>query len=389
LAAVLLVGFYGVAESARDKASGWRFSALPLFVNPSPIDVRDRALAAMRAVAGASSAESDAAAELVRLGGAALPHILPRLDTLGPSERGRVALALVPIAERMGVAASAELASAEQALLFFGRFWQDRAVEFRPSVVRRAVQRLSERSLAQRREDVMHADTYALEALVAALGEVRTAEDAARVARLHPMLRHTTGLGEPLAREPELEDARRAVESWRLWWLEHAADFTVLEGPKRVVALVTETQYGKWFAIAGGFGFGRARDASPVLPRVLEGVPVSALHVLTMLVMGLLAAAVPALRRAKQDMVVRLRERLAEAAASLVASYPLVLTLALAFELATGRTGVLRTCASSLRAGDVNLMMGSLIALVLLAELLVALPAKVSAELGKPAVEDT
>src|SRR5215475_3362502 len=41
--------------------------------------------------------------ELVRLGGAALPFVIPRFDALEPDRRQELALALAPIAERMGL----------------------------------------------------------------------------------------------------------------------------------------------------------------------------------------------------------------------------------------------------------------------------------------------
>src|SRR6185295_7557492 len=108
-------------------------------------------------------------------------------------------------------------------------FWQDRSIEFRPTTVRRAVDRLAERSLALRRDDVIHADTYALEALVAALGKVQSAADVARVLRLHPVLMHITGRGEALPREPSRLEVARAVEHWQRLWLEEGADYSVLE----------------------------------------------------------------------------------------------------------------------------------------------------------------
>src|SRR5262245_49770769 len=76
----------------------------PLLVNLEPRNARDLALEAARRVARGGPEGSRAAAELVRLGGAALPHVLGTLDTLDPVARGRVSLALVPVARRMGLA---------------------------------------------------------------------------------------------------------------------------------------------------------------------------------------------------------------------------------------------------------------------------------------------
>jgi hypothetical protein len=351
-----------------------------LFVNLAPQDVRDRSLRAMRSAAREDGPEAaQARAELLRLGGAALPHVLPLLDSLEPSARGRVAMALGAVALRMRVASVDDVASPERALLFFGRFWQDRSIEFRPTTVRRAVERLSERSLTLRRDDVIHADTYALEALVAALGNVEGQADVERVARLHSVLMHITGRGEALPRAPSAADASRAVEAWQRLWLEEGADYSVLEGPRRVAALVTETQYGKWLAQAVMWKLGRAHDGSKVSARVLSALPTSGLHLLLLLVLALAVAAGSALLEGTARFVELARARVTATSASLVASYPVLLTLALAFELKTGKAGVLELCAQALRHGDVNLVMGALLGVTLLSELLVTLPSRLAA----------
>jgi hypothetical protein len=380
LLAVVLVGFYGAANGAKRPGSGWAFQQLPVFVNLAPADVRERAVRAMRAAAKEEGPETaQARAELLRLGGAALPHVLPQLDSLEPSARGRVAMALGPVALRMRVAATEDVASPERALLFFGRFWQDRSIEFRPTTVRRAVERLAERSLLLRRDDVIHADTYALEALVAALGKVQNAADVARVLRLHPLLMHITGRGEALPREPSLREAARAVEQWQELWLEEGADYSVLEGPRRVASLLTETQYGKWLAQAFLWKLGYAQDGSSVSARVLSALPRSALHVLCLLLLALGVAAGTTLVDRSAGLAARAWSRVSATSASLVASYPVVLTLALAFELTSGESGVLSLCAAGLRRGDVNLMMGALLGVTLLSELLVTLPSRLAA----------
>ena len=380
LVAVMLVGFYGAANGAKRPGSGWAFKQLPVFVNLAPADVRERAVRALRAAAKDDGPEAvRARAELLRLGGAALPHVLPQLDSLEPGARGRVAMALGPLALRMRVAGVDDVASPERALLFFGRFWQDRSIEFRPTTVRRAVDRLAERSLALRRDDVIHADTYALEALVAALGKVQSAADVARVERLHPVLMHITGRGEALPREPTVDEATRAVEHWQELWLQEGADYSVLEGPRRVAALVTETQYGKWLAQAFKWKLGRSRDGTSVSSSVLAALPSSALHVLCLLLLALAVAAGTALVDRSRGLSERALSRVAATSASLVASYPVVLTLALAFELKSGQSGVLSLCADGLRHGDVNLVMGALLGVTLLSELLVTLPSRLAA----------
>lgn len=380
LCAVVVVGFYGAANAAKKPGSGWSFRSLPVFLNLAPADVRARSLAAMRALArDDSGGAAEGKRELLRLGGAALPHVLPRLDSLEPGARGRVAYALGPLALRMGVASTEDVSSPERALLFFGRFWQDRSIDFRPTTVRRAVARLAERSLTLRRDDVLHADTYALEALVSALGKVQTERDVARVARLNPVLVHVTGRGALLPTAPSLAQAARAVEGWQRLWLVEGADYTVLEGPRRVAALVTETQFGKWLAQSLLWKLGRAESGVEVVTLVKSALPRSALHVLLLLALTLAAAAASTLADRSAGLGQRVRARLSATSASLVASYPMVLSLALAFELLSGRGGVLALCATALREGDVSLLMGSLLAVTLLSELLVTLPARVAA----------
>lgn len=377
LSAVMVVGFYGAAGAAKRAASPWPFADLPVFLNLAPQDVRGRALAAMRAASQPEGPEATRArAELLRLGGAALPHLLPRLDSLEPTARGRVAMALGPVALRMRVASPDDVATPERALLFFSRFWQDRSIEFRPTTVRRAVERLAERSLLLRRDDVIHADTYALEALVTALGEVKGDSDVARVQRLEPVLQHITGRG--VTRSTSVAEAARSVESWRRLWLQDSADYVVLEGPRRVAALVTETQFGKWLAQAFWWKLDHALDGSKVAERVIAAAPGSAVHVLLLLLLSLAAAAGSSLTAGAAGLRERARARIALTAASLVASYPVVLTLALAFELVTGRPGVLELCTQGLRRGDVNLVMGSLLGITLLSELMVTLPARLA-----------
>jgi len=285
----------------------------------------------------------------------------------------------------MRVASPEDVSTPERALLFFGRFWQDRSIEFRSTTVRRAVDRLAERSLSLRRDDVIHADTYALEALVTALGKPQGDADVARVQRLHPVLMYITGRGEALPRTASVQQAARAVEGWQRLWLVEGADYTVLEGPRRVAALVTETQYGKWVAQAFLWKLGRAQDGSSVSERVLGALPSSAAHVLFLLFAVVAAAAGSALLDGTSAWAERARQRVALASTSLVASYPMVLTLALGFEIATERPGVLELCAVALRRGDVNLLMGALVALTLLAELLVTLPAQLANWGPKPA----
>src|SRR5688500_15481689 len=146
LAAISVLAFWALTRSLGPPAAPelgpaarQRLSELPRFVNPRPRTVRDLALEATLTVAENGPGVAAARAELVRLGGAALPHVLPRLDTLPPAGRARVAQALSPVARRMGVGSTAELESPDAAVVFWTRYWQDRAIDFRPAVMRRLV----------------------------------------------------------------------------------------------------------------------------------------------------------------------------------------------------------------------------------------------------------
>jgi ABC-type dipeptide/oligopeptide/nickel transport system permease component len=232
------------------------FATLPVFFNAQPRGVRELSAAAVRHIAQGDALSAGAELSLARLGGAALPYVLPALDSLEPRSRERVALALTPIAARMGVASTAELGDGAQSVLFWTRFWQDRAIDFRPQSVRHLTTRLAERSIALRREDLIHVDTFALPALIDGLGEVATADDVARVQRLNSVLAHVTDLPVSCAPNASVAEAQRTVDTWRDFWELHGSEYSALDGPRRLAATFVATQYGKWLAqvLRGGLG---------------------------------------------------------------------------------------------------------------------------------------
>src|SRR5580704_11334910 len=127
-----------------EKARRARFLDLPRFVNSDPHDVRSRATWATSHVAAGDAEAEVAAGELRRLGGAVLPYVLPQLEALPPDARGRLAVALGPVAERMGLASADDLGDPQAAALFWTRFWDDRALDFTPAAIERTVARLVE-----------------------------------------------------------------------------------------------------------------------------------------------------------------------------------------------------------------------------------------------------
>ncbi|HQP37480.1 MAG TPA: ABC transporter permease, partial [Polyangiaceae bacterium] len=142
LVAITLIAFGFLALVPLDPTVSSRVArddeTLPLFLNPQPRDVRSIATTAVARIAR-GDAPQEAAEPLVRAGGAALPFVLPALDALSPDERARVALALAPVAVRMGILGPEGFRTAADAVLFWSRFWEERSVDFKTSVVRRAV----------------------------------------------------------------------------------------------------------------------------------------------------------------------------------------------------------------------------------------------------------
>jgi peptide/nickel transport system permease protein len=280
LAAISVLAFWALTRSLGPPAAPelgpaarQRLSELPRFVNPRPRTVRDLALEATRVVAENGQEVAAARAELVRLGGAALPHVLPRLDTLPPAGRARVAQALSPVARRMGVGSTTELDSPDAAVVFWTRYWQDRAIDFRPAVMRRLVRRSAERTTDLRSEDVRELDTYALPELIAALEVTR--DELPRARRLSQLLAHVTGLPWAIGERATPEQALGLIVRWHSWWTLNRSDYVTFDGPERALAMLTETQYGKWAVEAARSRFGTTAGGRPVLDVLGDRAPVT------------------------------------------------------------------------------------------------------------------
>jgi ABC-type dipeptide/oligopeptide/nickel transport system permease component len=269
----------GREDPLADEPRRSRFVDLPRFVNTQPQDVVSRARAAVAHVASGDAQHVLAERELRRLGGAALPYVLPSLESLPPEARGRVAVALAPVAQRMGVGDAEQLRRPESAALFWSRFWDDRALDFTRTAVDRAVGRLVEHGSDLRETDLVSVDTYALPDLVHAMSA--TADHVA-LERLTRIARHATERGSTVDADATPEQVRRAVADWQEWWFVHANDYLALGGADRAIAVVTETRYGKWLKRAAGGQLGvSAVDGEPIAEKMRERAPV------TLLVCGL------------------------------------------------------------------------------------------------------
>ncbi len=268
----------------RDRSSGSRlleearrsrFLDLPRFLNTDPHDVRSRAREAMSRVAAGDAGRAAAADELCALGGAALPYVLPQFEALSPDARGRVAVALAPVAERMGVGDADRLSRPEEAVLFWTRFWENRALDFTRGAVDRGVMRLIEHGSELREQDLVVLDTFALPEIVDAMSSTH---DRVALERLTRLAHRATGRGRVLTPGPTASDERRVVADWTEWWFVHGNDFAALDGVDRAIAFVTDTRYGKWLerARSGELGVS-VLDGEPIADKLRARAPVTLL----------------------------------------------------------------------------------------------------------------
>jgi ABC-type dipeptide/oligopeptide/nickel transport system permease component len=222
--------------------------ALPLFFNPAPTDVSERARNLAREIAQSRGpletiAKLPEAIQLAHLGGAALPTLMPFLDSLPPKQRARVALALAPLAGRMGIADPDDFANPEAATAFWSRYWLDRAIDFRPQVVERAIRRLAQRSSALRRAEVNQLDTYALPGLMDAL---ESNDDPATLGQLLSVISHITERACAAPSHDTREPLSALTSDCLRWWRANRHIFAQFEGNRRLVAMLQETRYGQW-----------------------------------------------------------------------------------------------------------------------------------------------
>ena len=257
---------------ARPNANAGPQRDLPVFVNLNPRDVRALAAQAVDGIVFGFDREASTAL-LQRLGGAALPYVLPQLDALGPVARGRVAMALEPVAVRMGLTAPNSFRTTADAVAFWTRFWEERSVDFKPAVVRRAVRRLASQGSDARRAELIELDTFALGGIMSSLEPVRTPDDVSRSARLVGVASHVTGREACVKPSMPVADADRCVTRWREWWLVAHADYQVSAGPERVAAMLTETRYGLWALQALTLRLGVEPDGVSVLDRLAREAP--------------------------------------------------------------------------------------------------------------------
>jgi peptide/nickel transport system permease protein len=272
-----MVTFGALSLAVRVEGDG---EGLPLFFNPEPGAIERLSARAVRAIANSPAPDPALGAELARLGGAALPFVLPALDSLSPEGRARVVVALRPVAARMGLEIDATWESSREVLLW-NRFWEEHSIDYRPVVARRAVLRLVQKSTLLRDAEVRQLDTYALDELMRQMAPVAQLADVDRIRRLSEIALDMLS-GPPSARgswrlpaEAGLDDARYVASTWTDWWSENRTRYRTYSGTERVTAMLRDTRYGGWVMQAVRHDFGLLESGRPVGEVLREGLLVS------------------------------------------------------------------------------------------------------------------
>jgi ABC-type dipeptide/oligopeptide/nickel transport system permease component len=290
------VGASDVAARVRlEELRRARFLDLPRLFNVAPRDVRTTVDECMVHLVGEDEDAPFCERRLATIGGAVLPHLLPHLDDLPPATRGRIALALAPIARRMSLGEEADRTHPDRAALFWERFWEDRSVDFTEPAVRRSVQRLASRSSELLEQDIRLVDTFALAQL---MGALRTTRDPEALGRITRMIAHVTGEPDDARHVLDASADRAHVEAvksaWLSWWYVHEPDYVVLQGGDKVTASIAQTRYAKWVlgAVTGQLGLS-TRDGWPIFDKLLARAPVTlGMAVLALLLCGLVGVPV-------------------------------------------------------------------------------------------------
>lgn len=250
-----------------------RFLDLPTFFNAQPDDVQTKTPRLVQSIATQDANAGYSARRLQELGGAALPYFLPNFSRLDLESRTRVALALAPVAERMGLGDPAQLREPKYAVRFWTTFWEDRATDFTRPATKRELDRLARKVTTLREQDLFAIDTYALPELMERMDVEKDADVIVRLARFAS---HVTGKPAPIGDHFELEQANSIRETWQAFWLVHASDYVAFDGAGRVAASLSETRYSKWTYGAGTGRLGLAlRDGEPLEAKLFARAPVT------------------------------------------------------------------------------------------------------------------
>lgn len=221
----------------------------PEFFNSEPKRLNPYAWTLAQSVAAQDAASEEASHELARLGAVALPHVLPKLDSLPPLGRARVLSALEPIAVRMGIAeAGGNVAQLSSTWL---TFLSDNSVYLHPAMVKRLVERFIADPSPQHARDLRRVDTFAVGALMQALKTAsRHLADSERAPKLVEVLRQITGHDDSWSLPPDT-DARseqweRVIQKWKTWWFAERHLYEPPTATSPLTAPLLQTQFALW-----------------------------------------------------------------------------------------------------------------------------------------------
>ncbi len=281
LVGVTMIAFWAISRALAPSGAN---AELPLFFNPHPTGISDAAWTAAEQVAADGPDAEQAANTLVRLGGAALPHVLPRLDSLSPEGRQRVARALTPLAARMDTAVDQTLRQNDSAVEFWSRFWEENFVDFNDVIVRRVVTRYAQRASALRLRELKRLDTFALDELIGQMERAVAQQDAGQLRRLSAAASQVTEKDWvlPLGATP---DGIAAINSkWQSWWAAERRNYVNLTGVERLLSPLLQTRYATWVRETVRSQFGVLASGQPALSALKERAPTT----LLLLFIGLL-----------------------------------------------------------------------------------------------------
>lgn len=247
------------------------FLDLPLLVNPEPVDVRRRVDRLVTRL-GHARERDDAVAELIQVGGAALPYLVPRIPSTTGAIRQGILEALGGIAGSCGLAE--ELAGAGDAEAW-AEYWDDYGADYTAARARRLVRRLVLRDDALARAELRRLHSFAFAPLMEALrGDVT----AAQAARLVTLLHEIRGAGPVFAASDDAAARAEARAAWDEWWRREGSGYEAFGRLRRLTAVITETQYAKWLGRVATLSFGVSqRDGRPILRKLAERLPTTLL----------------------------------------------------------------------------------------------------------------
>lgn len=241
------------SDDAPQDAKGW--GPLPLFLNLTPQSAQE---ASEQILQRLRARDPDVESRIDELGGVLVLHALPKLGSLDIDARRRLVKNLQGTRRRMGLAETDSLRASGQTreptedldaeILFWSQFVNERAIDYRPQVRTRLVNRYIQGAVRARMIDLIALDTYALPVLVQSLGRIDTDVDVARARLLTAQISELLSRNYRISPDATPREARRIVTELRRYWDRHGAMFVDLSPFERFVASIAQTEFSIWAA---------------------------------------------------------------------------------------------------------------------------------------------